>query len=420
MVRSIANAYRDAYGGLPKEVWVLSLALFVNRCGSMVLAFLALYLTNKLGFSMFYSGAIFSVWGLGSMTGSWVGGKLAKPLGAVRTQIIGLFLAVPCLLLVPVFQSWWGVALTMYLFSVCSESVRPANGVAVAQFTSSELQTRAFGLQRMAVNLGFSIGPVIGGLLAKVDYHWLFFADALTTGIGGIVLLLHFGFRKYSKDKSAAAKQKWAEENQTAGSPLKDFQFVTFLLLMLPVGLVFFQFHATYPKFLEEHYQLDELMIGLLFSVNTIVIVAVEMLLLNWVRRFSLLRVIGWGGFLSCIGFGILPFGNAFWFCMVSMIVITFGEMFMFPVASGYVAKRSTGRDQGMYMSWYAMNFSMAATIAPLIGTAAYDFDPNLLWNVSNVVGVVVLAGFYMLSKHNVQSAERADTFETQPRSASE
>ena len=223
MVRSIANAYRDAYGGLPKEVWVLSLALFVNRCGSMVLAFLALYLTNELGFSMFYSGAIFSVWGLGSMTGSWVGGKLAKPLGAVRTQINGLVLAVPCLLLVPMFDSWWGVALTMYLFSVCSEAVRPANGVAVAQFTPSELQTRAFGLQRMAVNLGFSVGPVIGGLLAHIDYVWLFVADALTTGVGGIVLLVHFGFRKYSKDRAAAAKQKLADENQTSESPLKDF-----------------------------------------------------------------------------------------------------------------------------------------------------------------------------------------------------
>lgn len=403
MVRSIAKAYRDAYGGLPKEVWVLSLALFVNRCGSMVLAFLSLYLTNKLGFSMFYSGAIFSAWGLGSMTGSWVGGKLAKTLGAVRTQIIGLFLAVPFLLLVPMFQSWWGVAVTMYLFSVCSEGVRPANGVAVAQFTPSELQTRAFGLQRMAVNLGFSVGPVVGGLLAKLDYHWLFFADALTTGIGGVVLLMHFGFRKYSKNKVAAAKQLLAEENQTVGSPLKDLQFVAFILMLLPVGLVFFQFHATYPKFLEEHYHLDELMIGLLFSVNTFVIVAIEMLLLNWVRRFSLLRVVGWGGFLACVGFGILPFGNAYWFCILSMVLITFGEMFMFPVASGYVAERSTGRDQAMYMSWYAMNFSIAATLAPLVGTAAYEYDPNMLWYVSGVLGVLVLVGFYLLNKFSTR-----------------
>ncbi len=399
MVRSIANAYRDAYGGLPKEVWVLSLALFVNRCGAMVLAFLTLYLTNKLGFTMVEAGGIFSVWGLGSMTGSWLGGKLVKPLGAIRTQIIGLTLAVPSLLLVPLFSSWWGVAGIVYLFSVFSESVRPANGVAVAQFTPPELHTRAFGLQRMAVNLGFSVGPAVGGLLANIDYVWLFVVDGITTGVGAIILLLSFGFRRYSKNKDAAARQKLAEGNQTKGSPLMDGQFVAFLLLMLAIGLVFFQFHATYPKYLEEHYQLDEVMIGLLFSVNTIIIVAVEMLLLNWVRRFSLLRTIGWGGFLACIGFGMLPLGSTYWFCILSMVVITVGEMFMFPLGSGYVAKRSLGRDQGMYMSWYAIMYSTAGTIAPLIGTAAYQRNPHLLWYVSTGVGVFAVAGFYLLSR---------------------
>ncbi len=399
MVRSIAIAYRDAYGGLPREVWILSLALFVNRCGAMVLAFMTLYMTNELGFSMFESGAIFSIWGFGSMTGSWLGGKLVKPLGAIRTQILGLVLAVPCFLIVPLFTSWWGMALIVYLFSVTSESVRPANGVAVAQFTDPELHTRAFGLQRMAVNLGFSVGPAIGGVLANIDYVWLFFADGITTGLGALILLWHFGFRKYAKNQDAAAKQKIAEENIVEGSPLKDVQFVLFLLLMLAVCLVFFQFLATYPKYLEDHYQLSKPMIGLLFSVNTIIIVAFEMLLLNWVRRFSLLRTVGWGSFLACAGFGLLPLGTTFWFCALSMTVITFGEMFMFPLGSGYVAKRSMGRDQGMYMSWYAMMYSTAGMIAPIIGTVVYQYDSHLLWYASLVVGAGVLAGFYMLAK---------------------
>lgn len=399
MVRSIMGAYRDAYGGLPREVWILSLALFVNRCGAMVLAFLTLYLTNELGFSMFESGCIFSVWGLGSMTGSWLGGKLVKPVGAVRTQIIGLLLAVPCFLIVPWFSSWWGVALIVYLFSVTSESVRPANNVAVAQFTDPDLHTRAFGLQRMAVNLGFSFGPAIGGVLANIDFVWLFVADGITTGFGAAILLWHFGFRKYAKDQKAAAKQKQAEENAVQGSPLKDMHFVFFLLLMLAVGLVFFQFHATYPKYLEDHYSLSKPMIGLLFSINTIIIVAVEMLLLNWVRRFSLLRTIGWGAFLACVGFGVLPLGTTFWFCAFSMTVITFGEMFIFPLGTGYVAKRSLGRDQGMYMSWYAMMYSTAGMLAPAIGTAVYQYDSHLFWYASLFVGVAVLCGFHWLAR---------------------
>lgn len=408
MVRSVVKAYRDAYGGLPIEIWVLSLALFVNRCGAMVLAFLTLYLTNELGFTVFEAGTIFSVWGLGSLTGAWIGGKLVRPLGAVRIQIIGLIIAVPCLLSVPLFTTWWGVAGIVYLFSVFTECVRPANGVAVAQFTDESMQTRAFGLQRMAVNLGFSVGPAVGGFLANIDFVWLFVVDALTTGFGAVILFWHFGFRKYAKDEKSAAKQKKAEEATVKGSPLKDVQFVMFLLLMLSVSLVFFQFHATYPKYLEDHYQLSKPAIGLLFSVNTLLIAAVEMLLLNWVRGFSLLRVIGWGSFLACAGFGLLPLGSTFLFCVLSMLVITVGEMFMFPLGSGFVAKKSIGRDQGLYMSWYAMMYSTAGTLAPMLGTAAYDYNPHLFWYISAGVGLFVLSGFHLLDRFSSRDSRQS------------
>lgn len=395
MVRSIATAYRVAYSGLSKEIWILSAALFANRCGSMVLAFLTLYLTNELGFSMFESGGIFSIYGLGAMTGAYLGGKLVKPLGAIRTQIVGFALSVPILVTVPLFASWWSVALVVFLFSVCTGAVRPANSVAVAQFAPAELQIRAFGLQRMALNLGFSIGPVVGGVLATYDYSWLFVVDAATTGFGALILFWHFGFRRYAKSQSAAAQQKRAEQNQSQESPLSDFHFVAFLLLTVLVGIIFLQFHATYPKYLEEHYFLTKPMIGLLYSVNTILIVVVEMLLLNWVQRFALLKAIGWGGFLICIGFGILPFGNTFLFAALSMAVITFGEMFMFPLGISFVAQRSAGRDQGMYMSWYAMVFSLSAMIAPLIGTLTYQLNPHLFWYITLPVAGLTLAGFY-------------------------
>ena len=409
MVRSITKAYREAYAGLPREVWILSVSLFINRCGAMVLAFLTLYLTNKLGFTMFEAGAIFSVWGIGSLAGAYIGGKMVKPFGAIPTQIVGQLLAVPFFMVVPFFTSWWSVALIVFLFSVTTESVRPANNVAVAQFTPNDLTTRAFGLQRMAVNLGFSIGPAIGGVLAEIDYALLFFVDGLTTGLGGFILIWYFGFRKYAKNDESARKQRQAEENVATGSPLRDIQFVAFLFLLLMVAMIFFQFHATYPKYLEDHYSLSKPMIGLLFSINTLIIVAVEMLLLDRVKTFSVLRTIGWGGLFSCIGFGILPFSQALWFCVFSMIVITFGEMFLFPLCSSFVAQRSRGRDQGMYMSFYAMNYSVAGIFAPIAGTTLYSYDPHLLWYLSIGVGVLVLAGFYILATFSKRNSVKSD-----------
>ncbi len=397
MLRTILQAYRAAYGGLSHEVWILSIAMLINRTGSMVLAFLALYLTNRLGFSMSAAGLIFSVYGLGSIAGAYLGGRLIRPLGAVRTQIVGLILAMPCCLMIPLFSSWSGIAAAVFLTSLFSEAVRPASNVAIAQFTPPEFQTRAYGLQRMAINLGFSIGPAIGGFLAEIDFVWLFIVDGISTGLGGLFLISQFGFRRYSKNSSAAEKQRSAEINQNSGSPFSDKPFLCFLGLIILVMLVFFQFTATYPKYMQDHYELTKPQIGGLFAVNTVIIVVFEMLFLNVVRRFSLLRMIGWGCFLLCLGFGILPWGTTIWWAILAMVVMTFGEMLFLPLATGYVAERSAGRDQGLYMSWYAMTFSIGAVFAPMLGSSIYQHNQDLIWYFSIAIGVVVWAGFYCL-----------------------
>ena len=395
MVRSIAQAYREAYGGLSKEVWILSLALLINRSGSMVYAFLTLYLTEKLGFSMLDAGTMFSIFGAGSLVGVYLGGRLVKPLGAIRTQICGLLLAPPILLLVPLFDEFWKIGAVIFFYSMCTSSVRPANSVAVSQFTEPELMTRAFGLQRMAVNLGFSIGPAIGGFLAMYNFTWLFFADALTTALGGAVLIISFGFRKYAKTEAAAQMQKAAEQTDEAGSPLSDHRFLIFLGMLLLSSLVFMQYCATYPKYLQDFYSMSKFEIGLMFSVNTVLIVVLEMLVVNKVKALPQLRTIGWGCFLSCFGFALLPLGNTMWFCVISVCVFTIGEMLNSPLSSGFVANRSINRDRGMYMSAYSMTYSLAAIIAPPMGTYLYQINPHLLWGVAYVIGAVVLIGFY-------------------------
>ena len=400
MVRKIARAYRDAYSGLSTEVWVLSTALLINRCGSMVMVFLTLYLTQRLGFTILEAGSVFTVYGLGSMAGVYLGGRLVQPLGAVRVQILGLILSVPVYFLIPTLSSWTSVATGMFLLSIFVSSVRPANGVAIAQFTDPSLQTRAYGLQRMAGNLGFSIGPAIGGVLAEIDFVWLFIVDGISTGFGGLFLMWFFGFGKnVPADEAAKIQKQAAQKDRSSGSPLLDGHFLCFLFLILLVSIVFFQFHATYPKYLEDEYVLTKPQIGLMFSVNTAVIVVFEMLLLNYVSRFSLLRTIGWGCFFVCLGFGMLPAGHAAWFAVLSMVVITTGEMLMFPLASGFVAARSTGRNQGMYMSWYVMTFSLAAVIAPLVGTAVYELGHSLFWHFSLGIGVFALIGLTWLSR---------------------
>ncbi len=426
MVRTVFNAYRDSMSGLAREVWVLCAALFINRCGSMVLTFLTLYLTNKLGFSVATAGLIFSVYGMGAICGAYVSGRLVDAVGAVRIQIVCLFIAAPLYLLIPMFESFTGIAAVVFTLSFFNEAVRPASATAVSRLASEKNTTRAFGLQRLAVNLGFSFGPAIGGVLAEIDYWWLFVADGVTTALGAALLLSYFGFKRHAHVEPAVENEDClcpdTIEQARQQSPLKDRTFLCFLGLILLSAIVFFQFHATYPKYLEERYLLTPRWIGAIFAVNTVIIVLLEMLLLRWVGNRSALKTIGWGCLLSCLGFGLLPagvllggmFGNSFGFLVVTMIVLTFGEMLSMPISSGFVATRSRsrssrGKNRGMYMSWYTMTYSLAAILAPAIGGTIYQFNKESVWYLSTVVGVLLLAGFYRLNTHAMEGKRTLD-----------
>ncbi|MCG8451329.1 MAG: MFS transporter [Pirellulales bacterium] len=397
MIRTASRRYLAAYRGLPRNVWLLALVLFVNRSGMMVFPFLALYLTNELEFSDASAGWMMSVYGIGSIGGAYLGGRLSESFGALRVQTVCMFLAVPLFLLAPLWDSWPQIAASLFVLALANEAVRPANNTAIARVTDNDTRPRAFALQRLASNLGFSIGPALGGHIAKVHYALLFVVDALTTLLAALALLYFFRMRRHENP---------ANEQQpvtTGKSPLSDRRFVLFLALMLATYIVFMQFLVTYPLYLHDHFGLEEHQIGYLFAVNTLTIVLFEMVLVDYARRWSLVRLIGWGSFLACLGFGMLPFGSSTAYCVLAMIVVTIGEMLSFPSSTAYVARLSPPGNEGRYMGWATLIHSLAWVVAPTLGATIYGINPEAVWYGALAVGVVVLAGFRFLSSKTGQ-----------------
>ena len=282
MFAATLRRYRAAYAGLPRDVWLLSLVLLVNRCGTMVIPFLTLYLTSQLGMSEAAAGRMISVYGVGAVCGAYLSGRFSERIGPLRLQTICMFLAAPCYLLVGAWNTWPPIAASLFALSIVNEAVRPANATSIAKLTTSENRTRAFSLQRLAANLGFSVGPVVGGMLARVNFTLLFVIDGLTTLVAAAALLYFFRLR--SVDGATAA----APAETRPASPLTDRTFVAFLLLMLASMMVFMQYNTTYPLYLRDHFGMNEAQTGLLYAVNTTLIVAVEMVIIDAVKHWRL------------------------------------------------------------------------------------------------------------------------------------
>ncbi|BBO33047.1 MFS transporter [Lacipirellula parvula] len=403
MISAALTRYRNAYAGLPREVWWLAFALFVNRCGTMVLPFLTLYLTQRLGMSESLAGRMVSVYGLGAVCGAYLGGRLAERFGAIRFQTVCMFAAAPGFTLIPLWQSWQAIAINLFLVSMVAEAVRPANAAAVTQLTPPDKRLRAFALQRLAANFGFSFGPALGGLLATIDFQWLFFVDALTTALAAGALLAAFRLRQIARVGHLA------QAASDAPSPLTDRVFAGFLLLMLVNSMVFFQFGSTYPLYLKDHFGFDTKWIGAMFAVNTSVIVLFEMLLVDAIQAWPLLRTIGWGCLISCVGFGMLPFGQSAPYAVLAMLVLTMGEMLSLALSTGFVANRSRRGNEGAYMGWYMVMLATATVAGPAIGSAIYQVRPAAVWYVAVSVGVAVLAGFQWLARRETRPSEMHD-----------
>jgi predicted MFS family arabinose efflux permease len=161
---------------------------------------------------------------------------------------------------------------------------------------------------------------------------------------------------------------------------------------------VFFQFGSAYPLYLQDHFGLAKPQIGLMFAVNTVVIVFFEILVLDLIQRWPLVRTIGWGYFLACVGFGILPFGSTGGYAVLAMLLVTVGEMLAFSLSASFAASRSTAGDESRYMAWYVIVTSMAVVLGPAIGSAIYAVDRDALWIICLMAGVGVLVGFHLLS----------------------
>jgi predicted MFS family arabinose efflux permease len=396
LVRRLASAYRAAFSGLAREVWLLALGAFVNRAGTMVLPFLSLYLTSRLGMSAVEAGRVLALYGVGSVLGSSLGGWLSDRLGAVRVQLLSLATTGFAFLVLGQTRGAWQVSLAVFFAATVADAFRPAMMVAIAHYSTAASRIRSFALIRLAANAGMAIGPAVGGLLAVHHYRWLFVGDAATCWAAGMLLALALGLPRSPVRRADIAGSHAGGDR----SPFSDLPFLAFLVLIFLLASAFFQIWSTLPLDLRTTHRLSEPIIGGLLALSALLVVCFEMLLLRAIEHLEQLRVVGAGAALVGLGLGVLAFGGGLGTALIATLVWTLGEMLALPMSNAVVASRAPLRRTGAYMGAYTVAFSLAFVAAPVIGTAVFSrWGGTVLWPAIAVLGVLLGVGFSLLSK---------------------
>jgi len=369
----------------------------------MVVPFLSLYLTEDLGFTLNNVGWIMTAFGFGSVCGSWIGGKLAKRFGFYKVMFWSLFTSGFMFIGLQFLHSFAGLCIGIFFLLLVADLFRPALFVAVATYSKPENRTRAITLIRLAINLGFSLGPAVGGVIIfAMDYAGLFWIDGITCIAASLLFVYLLNERKPGNEiKKQALGIK--------GSPYKDKAYLVFLGALLLIGFTFLQYFSTIPLFYSEVHALSEKEIGWLMALNGFVIFLVEMPLVAFFEneRFSKYRVLVISTLLFALSFFILNLSHWFGVLVAGMLLMTFGEMLNFPFLNAFAMDRAEHyNNQAEYMALFTMSFSIAHIFAHNSGMQLINrFGYTATWYIMG--GLLLLSILFLIWLRNIIKKEK-------------
>jgi MFS family permease len=362
--------------GLPPAFWTLWVGTLINRLGGFVIPFLSLYLTRQRGVPVERVGLVVALFGLGSIAAGAVGGALADRLGRRTTLVLALVLGAAAMMQLGLAHSAVHVALATLALGFFGDMYRPAVTAAVADLVPASDRPRAYGLLYWAINLGFSIAPVLAGWIVHRGFLPLFIGDAVTS--------LAFAFIVWSRVPETRPPPAAGATSAAASgrSPYRHGTFMAFASIAFVTACLFQQAFVSLPVHMRAHGISPEVY-GTLIAINGITIVLVQPFVVPLVQRFRPSRVLALGALLTGVGFGVAGLAHGPGIYALSILIWTLGEIVITPVTPTMVAELAPADMRGRYQGVLQMSWGAATLVGPVWGT----------WVLGRLGGAVLWGG---------------------------
>lgn len=396
MFLPVISLYKQAYSGLTRATWLLSTVMLVNRAGTMVVPFMTIYLTSpKMGYSIAQAGLVMGLFGLGAICGGFLGGRLTDRWGFHRVQLMALSGGGIFFIVLGQVRSYPLICLFTFLLSAVNDAFRPANSTAIATYSKEENRTRSYSLNRLAINLGWAVGGAIGGILASINYHLLFWVDGGTNVAAALLLRIFL----HPETTKVAPPGREAVDKPVL-SPYRDRTYLQFIVCTILFASCFFQLFSTLPLYYKRELGMPEYMIGLLLTINGLIISVIEMVLV--------FRLEGRRDNLYYVFFGVLAVGVSYllldvlplsvFVAYVAMVISTAGEMLAMPFLNSWWISRTSKSNRGQYAGLYTIAWSTAQVIGPTGGAElAQRAGFKVLWWAVGLICLLAAVAFRYL-----------------------
>ncbi|MFC0503685.1 MDR family MFS transporter [Micromonospora costi] len=386
-MRTVRGWFRETAGGLPARFWYLWTGTLINRLGSFVLVFLAIYLTQERGFSASQAGLVIGLWGVGGAVGTTIGGTLADRWGRRPTLFTAHLGAATMMLALGLARPLWAVALGALLLGAFAEAARPAFGAMMIDVVPEKDRLRAFSLNYWAINLGFACAAVLAGFAAQAGYLLLFVVDAATTLITAVVIFTRVGETRRAASPVRAGTAAPAGALRTI---LSDRIYLGFVALNLFAALVFLQHISMLPIAMGDS-GLSPATYGSVIALNGVLIVVGQLFVPRLIRGRSRSHVLALASLVTGVGFGLTAFADVAWFYGLTVLIWTVGEMLNSPSNATLIAELSPAELRGRYQGVFSLSWQIAGAAAPILGGVVREHAGNTaLWASCAAIGGVM------------------------------
>jgi MFS family permease len=359
-------------GGLPRAFWALWAGTLINRIGYLVEPFLAYYLTGHRGLSVTTTGVILAGSGLGSVVSQLTAGAAADRFGRRATLTLGMLATGASLIGLGYARGTAVIFAATFAFGVTVNVYWPAAQALVADLVPPAGRSRAYGLLFWAINLGFSLAMVLGGMLARLGFQWLFWADAVTcVAFGLLVWRLVPGTRP--------PRRQPGDGRDGFRAVLRDRVMACYLLLTLAYTFVYLQSFTTLPLAMRAR-GLPPSAFGLALAVNGVLIVAVQPVASRWLARHDQVTVLAAGIAVVGLGFGLTSLAGSTVSYAAAVAVWTLGEILTAGSAGAIVAGLAPAHLRGRYSGLLGAAWGAGYLLAPLGGTRLLVLGAPVLW----------------------------------------
>ena len=311
------------YKGLPRAIYIMFISRMINSIGSFVYPLLTLILTQKIGITKNRAGIFMTLIAVLSAPGMLIGGKLVDTIGRKNTilifQSLAIIIFIICSFLNPSLKMVYILMLAPFFYSFCM----PAQDAITADLTHEKDRKAAFSLLYMGHNLGFAIGPMVGGILYKNHLSLIFLGDAFTTLISLILITLFV-------EETLIKEQKESKEHNESSIAIlkKRKKLILFSIILFLYQFSYCQWGFLLPLQLGGIYGQDGgKYFGLMASVNGVIIVLFTTFISRITAELKSLKIIAIGGLLYAISFLIFSLESTLIYFYAAVIIMTFGEI---------------------------------------------------------------------------------------------